>query len=361
MMRKIYVLVFCFFAFKSLSHAQNLNAYMDIKNYFYIFDNGKLVEAEYLPVTNVAVGGNSVAYVDNSSNFKVYFDGESHIEDDNKPDKFVDTDDLVVYEFNKRLSVFDQGKTTVLTYMHAGYAAGDSIVGYFDSINQVLKAYKDGSSKEVENLFGKSPPKSMKPGDNLFAYVNYNDYFKVYFNNRLYELENIHPVSYKCGNNTVAYVDGPTQNFKVFYKGNLITLETFPPTSYNVGDDLIAYVDNQGNFKVYYQGGLFQVSTYEPQYYAVTDNIIVYGDNLNFNVYYQGKSTKLESYVPQAYQLDFNSIAYKDPNNKVRLFSDGVLKDVSNSIVNTFQLTRNVLMYSTDLDDMHFFCNGKNY
>ena len=163
------------------------------------------------------------------------------------------------------------------------------------------------------------------------------------------------------GCNTVAYVDGATQNFKAFYKGNTLLLENFAPANFKVGDDLIAYVDNQGNFKVFYMGELFTVSTYEPQYYDVVDHMVVYGDAQNFNAYYQGKTTKLESYKPDAYQMDYNSIAYKDRDNHIHLFSEGSIKDVSNQIINTYNLTRNVLMYSTDLESMHFYCNGKNY
>jgi len=342
--------------------AQNLNAYTDqVTKYFYIFDDGKMVEAEYLPVTQAAVGGNCVAYVDNSSNFKIYYDGNITTEADNAPDKFYVTDNLVVYDFNKRLSVFDRGRSTTLCYQHGIFSVGDSMVAFYDTISFSLKVYKDGEIKDMEGLYDKAPPKSLKTGDNITAYVNYNNLFKVYYNNRTYDLESSPPSKYLAGSNTVAYVDRASQTFKVFYHGNLLQLEAFPPSSFKVGDDLVAYVDNTGNFKVFYMGELNTVLTYEPQYYDAVDHVVIYGDVQNFNVFYAGKATKLESYKPDIYQLDFNSIAYIDRFNKIRLFSDGEVKDVSNSIVNTFQLTRNVLMYSTDLESMHFYCNGKNY
>jgi len=359
-MRKFVLMVMLFILGSGLK-AQNLNAYSDIRNYFYIFDNGGLVEAEYNPVTSPKVGGNSVAYVDNSSNFKIYYNGTSNIEADNKPDAFFETDNLVVYDFNKRLSVFDRGQTTTLCYQHGKFAVGDSIVIFYDTISFTLKVYKDGVVKEAEGLYDKAPPLSMKAGDNVAAYVNYNNYFRVYYGDKAYELETNPPSKYKVGCNTVAYVDGATQNFKVFYKGNTLQLETFPPASFKVGDDLVAYVDNQGNFKVFYMGELTTVSTYEPQYYDAEDHVVIYGDAQNFNAFYQGVSTKLETYKPDSYQLDFNSIAYKDRFNHIRFFSEGSFRDVSNQIINTYQLTRNVLMYQTDIESMHFYCNGKNY
>ncbi|MFI5150059.1 MAG: hypothetical protein ACHQRM_10025 [Bacteroidia bacterium] len=341
--------------------AQNLNAYSDILKYFRIFDDGKLVEAEYLPVTMPQVGGNSVAYVDNSNNFKIYYNGESHIEADNKPDRFYETDNLVAYDFNKRLEVFEQGQSTLLCYQHGIYAVGDSVVAFFDTIAYSLKVYKNQEIKEVEALYGKGQPQKLKAGDNIIAYVGYNGFFKVYFRNRLYELESYAPNQFKAGCNTVAYVDRQTQNFKVFYRGNLTVLESFPPASFKVGDDLVAYIDNTGNFKVFYMGELVTIQTYEPKFYDVQDHVAVFGDDMNFFGYYNGKATKLESYIPESYQLDFNSIAYKDRFNKLRFFSEGNYQDVSNSIINSYQLTRNVLMYSTDVDEYHFFCNGKNY
>ncbi len=357
-----YIFLLSALMFSQVSRAQNLNAYSDkVTQYFYIFDDGKLVEAEYLPVTQSAVGGNCVAYVDNSSNFKIYYDGNTNVEADNAPDKFFATDNLIVYDFQKRLSVFERGRSTLLTYQHGIYAAGDSMVAFYDTISYALKFYKDGVIKEGEALYDKSPPKSLQVGDNIAAYVNYNDLFKVYYNDRLYDLESAGPTQYKAGCNTVAYIDRYTRNFKVFYHGNLLQLESFPPSSFKVGDDIVAYIDNTGSFKVFCMGQLYTVQTYEPQFFDVTDHMIVFGDVQNFNVFYGGKTTKLESYKPEIYQMDYNSLAYIDSFNKIRLFSDGAIKDVSGSIVNSFQLTRNVLMYSTDLESMHFYCNGKNY
>jgi hypothetical protein len=360
-MRKSIILFFLILFRAVMTDAQNLNAYSDVRNYFYIFDDGKLVEAEYLPVAAPSVGGNAVAYIDNSSNFKIYYNGSSHIEDDNKPDKFTVTDNLVVYDFNKRLSVFDRGQSSVLCYQHGVYAVGDSVVAFYDTISSVLKMYKDGVIKEVESLYDKAPPISMKAGDNVVGWVNYNGFLKGFYNGQTFDLESVPPARYKVGNNTIAYVDGATQNFKVFYKGQILFLETFPPASFKVGDDLIAYTDNQGNFKVFYMGEVTTVLTYAPLYFDAVDHMVVYGDNVNFNAFFNGKSIKLESYKPDSYQIDYNGVAYKDKANHLRFFSDGTIKDVTSRIVNTYQLTRNVLMYSTDMDDMHFFSNGKNY
>jgi hypothetical protein len=108
-------------------------------------------------------------------------------------------------------------------------------------------------------------------------------------------------------------------------------------------------------------GEVTTVLTYAPLYFDAVDHMVVYGDNVNFNAFFNGKSIKLESYKPDSYQIDYNGVAYKDKANHLRFFSDGTIKDVTSRIVNTYQLTRNVLMYSTDMDDMHFFSNGKNY
>ena len=341
--------------------AQNLNCYSDVRNYFYIFDDGRLVEAEYMPVKNPQVGGNSVAYIDNSSNFRIYYNGTSTLEADNKPDHYYETDNLVVYDFEKRLSVFDRGQSSVLSYQRGKFAVGDSLVIFYDTISFTLKIYKDGQIREAEALYDKAPPTNLKAGDNLAAWVNYNSFFKAYFNNQTYELENNPPSHFKTGNNTIAYVDGATQNFKVFYRGTVFFLESFPPASFKVGDDLIAYVDNQGNFKVFYLGELSTINSYAPQYYDVTDHMVIYGDDRNFLAFYNGKSTKLESYKPESYQIDFNGVAYKDRTSHLRFFSEGSLKDVSSQIINSYQLTRNVLMYNTGMDEVHFFSNGKNY
>ena len=56
--------------------AQNLAAYQDNQGYFFIFDKGKTIQAEYLPVKKFSVGGQCLLYVDSQNHLKMYYRGK---------------------------------------------------------------------------------------------------------------------------------------------------------------------------------------------------------------------------------------------------------------------------------------------
>ncbi len=56
--------------------AQHLAAYQDNQGYFFIFDKGKTIQAEYLPVKKFSVGGQCLLYVDSKNHLKMYYKGK---------------------------------------------------------------------------------------------------------------------------------------------------------------------------------------------------------------------------------------------------------------------------------------------
>jgi len=80
----------------SCLNAQQLAAYHDNQGRFFIFDDGKIIQAEYLPVQNFSVGGRCILYTDNRNNLKMYYQGNLSTLEVNNPGKFEALDYLSV-------------------------------------------------------------------------------------------------------------------------------------------------------------------------------------------------------------------------------------------------------------------------
>lgn len=357
---KIYLPLLILYLFSFSLQGQNLGAYTDYKNYFYAFDGGPNVELESQQIRSYKVGGNAVAYVNGADNFRAYYKGETYDLLSIAPLAYDATDNFVVYYRDMILNVFDNGKRTLLSGYTSSFIAGDSLVGFFDINNSMLRAYYNGQVQDLENMLGREADSiKFKVGDNIMAYVNASDQFKIFYREHILNLESAPPSSFQAGRNIVSYVDGYTQNFKIFYNGMSYTIETLPPTSYITGDDMVAYISNTGDFKIFYQGQLLKVSSFAPVFYNVVDKVIVYFDNKFFTAFYNGKITTLESYVPSNVQLDYNTVAYMDRNNYLQALYYGKQQRISEEKITTFELTGDVLKYTSGMSDTRFFLNGK--
>ena len=357
---KSYFLLLITYLFSISLAGQNISAYSDYKNYFFAFDNGPNIELESQPIKSYRVGGNAVAYVNGADNFRAYFNGETYDLLSIPPADYVATDNYVVYYRDMILNVFDNGKRTLLSGYTKAYEAGDSMVGFFDLNNYMLRAYYNGQVQDIENLLGRQEDSiKFKVGDNIMAYINASDQFKIFYQEHILQLESYPADSFKVGRNTVAYVDGYSQNFKIFYNGMSYTVESTPPRSFRVADDMVAYVSNTGDFKIFYQGQLLKISSFEPVFYKVQDKVMVFFDNKFFTAFYNGKITTLETYIPSNYQLDFNTIAYIDRISYLKAVYEGKQQRISEEKITTFELTGNVLKYSYGMSEVKFFLRGK--
>ncbi|MFI5164356.1 MAG: hypothetical protein ACHQHP_03810 [Bacteroidia bacterium] len=357
---RIYLSFLVFFVLYSFSPAQNISAFLDYKNYFYVFDNGISKELEYLPVQWYKVGKNAVVYLNNSGDFKAYYNGDKYDLADAQPSDCRAADDFIVYFSNRILNIFDRGKIMVFSGWTSNYITGDSIVGCFDEQTYTYKIYYHGQTSVLADVLDGNSIKSFKAGDNILAYVNNEGFLKIYYNNQVFNTE-ITQAKYKAAANTVAFVNDATQEFKVFYKGSVMPLSNFPPRSFLVADDLVAYIDNNESFKVFYQGKIMDLTSFVPQFYKAEDNILVYGDDANFKIFYKGVSYSIERYIPETYKMDFNTLVYVDSEGYLSAFFDGKTQRVCNEKIAVWELSGNVVKYTNSMNEVHFFLNGNTF
>ena len=343
--------------------AQNLTAFHNYRDYFCVFDNGLIKLVEYLPVESYQIGGNAIAYIDNFYNLKVYNEGKIIKLNVGLNIKYFATDYLVAYSVAKQLYVFDNKRIKTLSYWVDCYGVSDSLIAFFDHYGYTFNIYYKGEIFILEDAMDEHSVKEFKTGDNILAYINYNNYFKIFYMGKTTSVMLLdEPLIYDAGKNIVAYIDELTFTFKVFYKGNFYELETFHPNSFQIGDDMVAYLDNTNYLKVFYDNKTITIILYEPVFYYVFDSILISSDKEYFNVFYKGKKYVLENYIPDSYQVDYSSIAYIDELGRLKVFYKGKTKILTSfEELNDYKLSRNTVWYNLDVNTNKVFNNGKIY
>jgi len=360
MLRRIAGLVACFF-FSFYASAQPLSAYVNIQNQVMVWDDGIIRKIDYLPPVSMKIGRTAIPYQDNSRSFKIYYGGGVRKINIGFTNQYFVTDNLVAYLNAKSLNVFDQGNILNLSNLADEYYIGDSIVLFHDGIRSEYKAYYKGTVYPIESFLAGNAIERVKVSDNIAAYNNYANQFRIFYHGNIIGQEEYLVSSFDVGRNTVAYVDVNRQ-FKIFHNGKTVVTENFPPESYAVGDNLVAYVSSDGYFKIFYDDSVRTIGFFRPDY-RVGDNVVGFQDNSGyFSAFYKGDVISLESYYPDNYVVQYNSLAYVSRSNTLRLFSEGEVYDVSTGGgQDSWLLSYDVLQYRIGLNLFKIFYKGEAY
>src|SRR5258708_2071002 len=292
-------------------NGQSLTAYVDGRGYFNVFDNGITSTLEYQQPPSFQVGGNCVAYMDFNSNFKVYYNGETIVLYNGPVNKYQVTHNLVLYVIAGQLRVFDRGKTKTISTWSDSYAAGNSLVAFYDNTYRAFYVYYNHDLFTLENNTGQYPITDFKVSDNTLAYINNLGEFKIYWNGgaqKIYTLSPGFTINYQTGSNVVAFGGNPAGLY-AFYKGNVFTLTSTPVTDFVTGDDMVAFTDPSG-VHVFYAGKTYDMGTSYNAVYNVVDSMMVYYSPGYFKVFNRGKIQILENYKPEEFAIDNNTMVW---------------------------------------------------
>ena len=358
-MRLAFLIIFAILFIKT-PKAQNLSAFSDYRDYFYIFDNGVSQQMEYQPVQSYKAGNKFVAYLDNRGYFKVYFEGIAATLETFKIGNYFATDNLLIYTIQNELYVFDNGVRKKLSSYTGFYAVGDSIAAFFDKTSKYLNVYYRGNIIPLADAMMGGSAKSLRVGDNLVAFIGQDDYLNIFFNGKIYS-EQYKPLTFNVGMNVVAYIDASSSEFRIFYQGKTYEIETFMPESYKPGYDLVAFVNQTHSFKIFYKGDVITVSSFAPDFYKSADNLVVYGEIGFFKVFFEGEIYTLENYIPSLYLINKNTLAYIDQFDNLQCFYRGVMHTLSKEKVSDITLAGNTVSFKTGINTNKVFCNGKLY
>lgn len=206
-------------------------------------------------VDNVFIGKNIAAYVDSRSYMNIFYNGE-----------------IISIDYADRIKSLKVGR---------------DIVAYVEEPVNNFRVCYYGELLELENF----EPKSYKPGDGFLAYVDINNYLKVFSN---YDVEIIsfdNPDFYEVNDKILVF--GVQNYFKVYYDGKIYTLENYIPNQYKFQNNVICYIDQLGNLK-YFDGNKVETISYEKvDNFELHGNIVKYKFGVSSeNIYFNGKTYK---------------------------------------------------------------------
>ncbi|MCF8448470.1 MAG: hypothetical protein K9G49_01255 [Taibaiella sp.] len=358
-MRPLLFSLFMFVTGSPCAFAQ-LASYVDNQNQVIVWDKGMTRKIDFLTPTDMKIGRTAIPYLDNSRSFKIYHNNRVTPVNIGFTNSYFATDNLVAFLNQKSLNVFDNGVIKNLTGVCDQYFIADSLILFLDSYKGAYKAYYGGKIHNIESYFSDSSLSSIKVTDNIIAYNNFANQFKIFFHGELLSQED-YPVSgFEVGRNTVAYVD-IDRKFKVFHNGKTFLLDDFPPKSYKAGDNVVAYVTADGYFKIFYADSARSVGFMSGNY-QVVDNIVAFKDQSNMlKVFYKGEVTTVDNYYPTNMVIQYNSLAYVNFGNTLRLFSEGEIYDVTNAELTNWQLNYDVIQYQLGQNLFRVFYKGEEY
>jgi hypothetical protein len=234
-----------------------------------------------------------VAFYDATQSFlAAYYQGRIfRLEDGlvgNNPSSFRCGDNTIAYYSPRSgdLMVFYQGqKYSLEPFVNEGtFKAGRDIVAYVNEADQKFKVFYKGETYVIEDF----PPESYKVGEGIVAYVDNTQRFKLFCNGEVMDLSSSEPGFYDIQNRIVVFEE--QGYFKTWYKDQIYELENYVPDKWKAQWNTIVYIDQNKNIRVF-RDGENKVLTYD----IVEDmdlfrDVIVTNKGMNIhNVYYNGK------------------------------------------------------------------------
>ncbi|HYD19832.1 MAG TPA: hypothetical protein VEB40_00045 [Flavipsychrobacter sp.] len=360
MLRSSALLLVFFTVVLNNSVAQPLAAYTNIQNEVMVWDKGMIRKVDYLPPVQMKIGRCAIPYLDNSRSFRIYYGGGVRTINPGYTNAFFTSDYLVAFLNASSLNVFEKGNIKNLTTLCEQYYLGDSVLVFLDGLRREYKAYYNGQVYPIENFLGDTAIYGIKVTDNIVAYNNFANQFRLFYHGEIVPQEDFAVSSFDAGRNTVAYVD-INRTFKIFHKGQTFLVENFAPLSFQAGDNVVAYVSNDGYFKIFYDDSVRTIGYFTPEY-IVGDYVVAYRDASGYlKTFYKGDVTQLESYYPEKFAIQYNSIAYVNRANILRLFSEGEIYDVTSASLENWELNYDVIKYQIGRNMFRFFYKGREY
>ncbi len=340
----------------TVANAQCLSAFVDQRNFFFIVDDGNIIQQEHNLIYHYKVGRNYVAYLSFNNDFKVYHNGITQTLQAFPPVKYTITDYLMLIENPGSQYYVLYGENMDLLNKVQGqiYGVGDSVVAFQDYLGQ-FQLFKNGKVYEIDQR----EPNMVMVEDNMMVYLDRNNELRTFWNGELATLDYGNPpISVKVERNTVAFIDY-VGNFKVFWAGDMYNILNFQPLNYQVGQNLAAYVDNRQQFKIFHKGETYDIMTVPPKMYDVQENFVIWVDNNNyFNVFYEGEYQRLEGFVPAEYQVSNNQLIYPNLDYYLFGFINGKKVKVSDEVVTWFELQNDAVNYYKIKNFFRVYCNG---
>ena len=231
-----------------------LSYFDDSKYTFSVYYNGReaLLENSLLEKPrSVRTGSNTLAWVNQSGFFNIFYQGRIHTLDNIAPE---------------------------------AVEAGRDIVAYVDGYDHYFHLFYKGDTAIVETL----PPDSFKVGYGIMAYVDQMGDFRVFENGNTRRILSNRPDFFYVNGEIVVYAFN--RMFNVWYAGKEYTLENYSPRDFQLGPEGLAWIDESGRLKYFDKGKIYTVSYEIINKYDLTGSVLKFETGINsVNIFFKGQ------------------------------------------------------------------------
>ena len=194
--------------------AQPLAAYLNIQNELMVFDKGLIHKIDFMPPTSMKVGRTAIPYLDNSRSFKIYYNGAVKEMNAGFTNAYFVTDNLVGFLNQKSLNVFDKGVVKNLAGVCDQYFIADSVILFLDSYKGEYRAYYNKETYTVESYIPDSVLSHLKVSDNIIAFDNFANQFRIFYRGQLIGQEEYQVRGFDAGRNlSLIHISEPTRPY----------------------------------------------------------------------------------------------------------------------------------------------------
>lgn len=349
-----------FFSVQLALSAQFVAPYKDVMDLVHVFDDGYSNLLEPLPLKSFKVGKNAMLYSSPQGRLKAYYKGQEYKVLDNTPDYFT-SDYLVGYNNFGALAVLYNDRFQLVDGLSSSlYWTADSLIVWNSNLNDT-RVFYEGNTYTIEQ-WGVAEDMG-KISDNIFAYIDRSDNFKIFYQGQQGMLEGYKPQSFEVNRDILMYKDF-TDNFKVFCKGKSYETNIPYTPNYQTGEGFFVFYDNQSRLNVWYNGDVTTLSQSRPKELLVKENIIAFTDQgNNFYVWYKGKMEMLERFQPLSMKADNDLLVYQDQYGRLVGYYYGKQVPVSSNIVqgDNYNVYNEVVTFSLVRGETSIWCKGKTY
>jgi hypothetical protein len=240
------------------------------------------------------------------------------------------SDNLLGFNIGTTLQMWDAGVKRTLTFFGSEYIVKDDLILFKDTRWNTISVYWKGKDYPVQIATGDiSLINSAKIGENIFAYPDNGNLFKIWYQGNTYEVGVWNgDIDFQSGTDIVAFNDPTTRTFAAFDKGSFVDVEDQWVRKYKAGRGFIVYEDINNNLMVYRNGEKEMLSSF-PGKWDVIDDVVLYQNNGFTYVYSQGKSLDVANYVVEKYLLKNGTVVFTDIQGGVTAVVKGKIYELT--------------------------------
>ncbi len=341
------------------SMAQEVFPYLDNRDYFKSFHEGRSTQLDHLKPIDVKFSEHIIAFIDNKSDL-IIFDGVKTEKLSGLANDYKIGLNLVAWNTGPVVYVWDDGFKQILTHFGRGYAVSDSLVVFEDIRDNAVRVYYNG---QIHDLYYSVSDIYLPQhiGSNTVAFQGNGNVNYAFISGEIVEIgvfnEYIH---YAPGGNLIAFNDPFNQSFAVVFKDEVVDVEPTMVQSYKTGYDMIVYLDRNNNLKGYIDGELVTLSSYASSYEVFRD-MVVWIENGVLYTFNKGRRYEIANYVPEEYKIREGIVAFRNLNGGVSVFHNNEVEIVSNLTGAPFEVNGNTVKVTVHRGNYIFFKNGYSY